>query len=1000
MALRQARSLPLRQLALLSHAGGALPVCLEVAAAAAAGGGSAACLPCLPAAPAATLLWRLDSPLLRHLSSSAAVAASQAAEAAAAAAVPALPQYEQLQARAAAGSEPLALRPKEQTRFDALLRNFQLSGSVKDQALALYVNSKLYAEAVPKFREFLLAAMDSDLRAALLQLQPGEASQEALFPYFAQFVLERYMEDIKAYRDVVATVDLRKPHTWFPVARALQRRIIYHAGPTNSGKTYNALQAMRAAKSGVYCGPLRLLAMEVYDTCNAEGLYCNLITGQERREVPGAAHTACTVEMVNMQRRVDVAVIDEIQMIGDESRGWAWTRALMGVPANEVHLCGDGSAVPLVRRICEDMGEHFEVANYDRFTALSLEDEGLVGGYQSVQPGDCIVAFSRRDIYDIKQLIEQETKHRCCVVYGALPPETRRQQAKLFNEPDNAYRVLVASDAVGMGLNLNIRRIIFHTMAKREGGRKTVPVSVSMVKQIAGRAGRRSSQWPHGLATCRDPADVPRLQEALEVPLGQLTTPSAGLFPEFEHFEVFAGARPDAQYSDLLAAFEQEALLDSSYFFCRQDSVRAAAQLLGKLPLSVKDMFTFCMAPASATDLRLGAALLHFATKYSKGLPVPLDISVPDRVPRSTDELRHMEAAHQVVMLWLWLSYRFDQDTFPQREKVQALADRICLLLDKGLRRITRLSKSGVDVAEQPVRPELDRMFDSFSEELAELEAQRQAQLAAERGAKRAARREAREAARQARLAERLELAEGKLQERPAGEARGQAATEEGQQDARAGTAEVPAADAAPGSGEASGQSAAKAQRRKKRHKKEERQEEEQAEQPELVASKDQQEAHRPEQQRRRQRRRQQRNQQQAAKHPQQNQQEQQEEQQQAQPEAAEQQWERAPDSVRQEALAGQQAQQQRQRRQRSQREGPHVRRKEERQQQHVSDRPLAGGADEGRRRRSSSDAGVNGHVGSVAAGTADAATASTGGELTEGVTGWRRLIKTVFSRL
>lgn len=251
---------------------------LEVAAAAAAGGGSAACLPCLPAAPAVTPLWRLDSPLLRHLSSSAAVAASQAAGAAAAAAIPALPQYEQLQARAAAGSKPLALRRNEQAHFDALLRNFHLSGSVKDQALALYVNSKvgaaagsfwtararmpvgmynrgpastrthccaclehalhmhtaqkmhpgsgqpafplrrhevsrhlaspaavtpphprpvpvpalplqLYAEAVPKFQEFLLAAMDSDLRAALLQLEvsaaPGSCPGHCLAPPLA-----------------------------------------------------------------------------------------------------------------------------------------------------------------------------------------------------------------------------------------------------------------------------------------------------------------------------------------------------------------------------------------------------------------------------------------------------------------------------------------------------------------------------------------------------------------------------------------------------------------------------------------------------------------------------------------------------------------------------------------------------------------------------------------------------------------------------------------------
>lgn len=146
MALHRARSLPLRQLALLRHAGGTLPVCLEVAAAAAASGGSPACLPCNPAAPAAAQLWRLDSPLLRHLSSSAAVAALQAADAAGAsdtAAGRALPQYGQLHARVAAGSEPLALPLGEQAHFDALLRNFQLSGSVKDQALALYVNSKV-----------------------------------------------------------------------------------------------------------------------------------------------------------------------------------------------------------------------------------------------------------------------------------------------------------------------------------------------------------------------------------------------------------------------------------------------------------------------------------------------------------------------------------------------------------------------------------------------------------------------------------------------------------------------------------------------------------------------------------------------------------------------------------------------------------------------------------------------------------------------------------------
>lgn len=79
--------------------------------------------------------------------------------------------------------------------------------------------------------------------------------------------------------EAIKMLDLRKPHLWYPMARALQRRLVYHMGPTNSGKTYNALRAMCAAETGLYCGPLRLLAMEVYDELNASGTFCNLTTG-------------------------------------------------------------------------------------------------------------------------------------------------------------------------------------------------------------------------------------------------------------------------------------------------------------------------------------------------------------------------------------------------------------------------------------------------------------------------------------------------------------------------------------------------------------------------------------------------------------------------------------------------------------------------------------------------------------------------------------------------
>lgn len=186
----------------------------------------------------------------------------------------------------------------------------------------------------------------------------GPSLVPLLGPIFASYVRDQYGDRIDRYRALVELADMRSPQKWFPFARALERKIVFHAGPTNSGKTFQALQALKNAQSGVYCGPLRLLAMEIYDRLNAEGVMCDLVTGQERRTVPGSSHVACTVEMTNLNKRVDVAVVDEIQMIGDDRRGWAWTRALLGLPANEIHLCGDTSALELVGRLCTYVSLH------------------------------------------------------------------------------------------------------------------------------------------------------------------------------------------------------------------------------------------------------------------------------------------------------------------------------------------------------------------------------------------------------------------------------------------------------------------------------------------------------------------------------------------------------------------------------------------------------------------------------------------------------------------
>ena len=256
----------------------------------------------------------------------------------------------------------------------------------------------------------------------------------------------------------VQLADLRYPYEWYPSTRTIIREIHLHIGPTNSGKTYHALKRLEQAESGVYAGPLRLLAHEVYGRLNALGKRCNLVTGDEIIIAEGldVAMNSCTVEMVPLGTTVDVAVIDEIQKIADEDRGWAWTQAVLGLKAKELHLCGEERALQIVQEIAAAIGEKLIVHRYERLSPLEVMSTSLNGRLQDLRKGDCVVAFSRPKIHMLKKRIETITGKKVAIVYGALPPEIRTQQASLFNDPNNDYDVLVASDAIGMGLNLSV----------------------------------------------------------------------------------------------------------------------------------------------------------------------------------------------------------------------------------------------------------------------------------------------------------------------------------------------------------------------------------------------------------------------------------------------------------------------------------------------------------------------------------------------------------------
>ncbi|KAH7099816.1 P-loop containing nucleoside triphosphate hydrolase protein [Auriculariales sp. MPI-PUGE-AT-0066] len=465
--------------------------------------------------------------------------------------------------------------------------------------------------------------------------------------------------------------DMRHHAEAFPEARKLHRKIIMHVGPTNSGKTYNALRALAASNRGLY------------------PRVCNLITGEEKRMLSDNAPLAsCTVEMLSFITHYDVAVVDEIQMIGDRARGGAWTSAVLGLVADEVHLCGEVSAVPIVEALCEATGDELVVHNYERLSPLMAGSVSLNGDLSNLREGDCVVAFSRNTIFQLRAQVQKSTPYKVAVAYGMLPPELRAEQAKLFNEQGNEYGVMVASDAIGMGLNLKIKRVIFEK-TKKWDGEKEVMLSLSTIKQIGGRAGRfeLGGSVAPGIVTTLQPTGLEDVQLALRVPtrplkravieppndlllsLLQILPKEARPSLAFSTLPYFARLPPHFALSNMHVKSEQARLIEEC----------------GAIGFSSSEYWTFLHAPVGGRDDLTRAGLQAFLDQYHERHQTDLraalvklevyDSFVDTRDMRLTHEdpdartklkppilvpglLRKLESTHRVLIMYLWLSYR------------------------------------------------------------------------------------------------------------------------------------------------------------------------------------------------------------------------------------------------------------------------------------------------------------------------------------------------------
>jgi ATP-dependent RNA helicase SUPV3L1/SUV3 len=268
------------------------------------------------------------------------------------------------------------------------------------------------------------------------------------------------------------------------------QKIIALLGPTNTGKTHIAIQKMLEFDTGIFGLPLRLLAREVYDKCVSKvGIEkVALITGEEKIIPSAAQYFICTVESMPKDKVVDFVAIDEIQMSADRERGHIFTQRMLEARGTKITMCL-GSQV--MAKIIDDLISGVEFEKKERYSKLSYS------GIKKISRLDrkvAIIAFSIEEVYAIAELVRRQ-KGGAAVIMGSLSPKTRNSQVGLYQSGDVDY--LIATDAIGMGLNMDINEIYFSNLKKFDG-KKTRRLNLIEMSQIAGRAGRYKNDGGFG----------------------------------------------------------------------------------------------------------------------------------------------------------------------------------------------------------------------------------------------------------------------------------------------------------------------------------------------------------------------------------------------------------------------------------------------------------------------------------------------------------------------
>jgi ATP-dependent RNA helicase SUPV3L1/SUV3 len=292
-----------------------------------------------------------------------------------------------------------------------------------------------------------------------------------------------------------------------PLIEMSQNKITAVLGPTNTGKTFLAIETMLSFDSGMIGFPLRLLAREVYDKIIKKISLDKvaLITGEEKIIPANAKYFLCTVESMPINKHLDFVGIDEIQMCADHERGHIFTDRLLNLRGEKLTMFMGSSTI---KTIVDKLGEDTEFINRDRLSKLSYIGHKKIS---RINRKTAIIAFSTEEVYAIAELVRRQ-KGGAAIVMGSLSPKTRNAQIQLYQSGDVDF--LVATDAIGMGINMDLENVFFSNLKKFDG-KKLRRLNLSEIGQIAGRAGRYLNDGSFGITgDCKEvnPEDVELLE--------------------------------------------------------------------------------------------------------------------------------------------------------------------------------------------------------------------------------------------------------------------------------------------------------------------------------------------------------------------------------------------------------------------------------------------------------------------------------------------------------